>query len=697
MVRAMPDKNSNKNRSNTKKDGSNARRGKSNERNKGPITVDPRFAHVHNDPRFKRPKKKDQKVVIDKRFSVLLKDKEYTGAPKVDKYGRPIASDKAKEDLKRYYKLDEEDESDSVEDSSDEEKSLEDLETLLQKEEEEEEEEEEEKRIYDPARGEGVLSSSDESDIEEYDDKEESEEAQESSIPLGEETRRIAVVNMDWDHVRATDLMKVFSGFKPSGGVIRSIKIYPSEFGKERLEKEAREGPPKEIFKDVNSSDVEDEEEINEKTIIKEDSGEEFNMEQLRKYQLERLRYYYAVIDCDTVQTARALYEACDGREFESSSNYFDMRFIPDEMEFTDEPKDVCTQAPDNYKRIDFVTDALQHSKVKLTWDDDDPDRMNITRRKFTKEDLKDMDFKSYLASSDEDDEDDEEKGAAMREKYRSLLNGSELPDDDVDKEMEITFAPGLSEAAAELLEKKKQKEAQENETSLETYLRKQREKKQAKKQAKQKRTEQEENQQDEQLLFSDDDVNYDPSDPFFAEEIAKDKPSNEVKSKGKKKKSKEERKEAQRQRAELELLVMDSEKDGRKHFNMKEIIKAEKRKGKKGGKKKTEELQDDFEIDVQDPRFSAVLESHHFAIDPTNPQFKKTKAMSKVLEERRKRQMDSIDEQEKKGWSKNKKINENKKASQGDFNDPSLSLLVDSVKRKSTQNIEGNRKKTKL
>jgi hypothetical protein len=36
-----------------------------------------------------------------------------------------------------------------------------------------------------------------------------------------------------------------------------------------------------------------------------------------------------------------------------------------------------------NYKEPDFETRALQHSKVKLTWEDEEPERKKVLRRKF--------------------------------------------------------------------------------------------------------------------------------------------------------------------------------------------------------------------------------------------------------------------------------------------------------------------------
>lgn len=82
----------------------------------------------------------------------------------------------------------------------------------------------------------------------------------ESEAESVDPTKRIAVVNLDWDNMQAADLYAVFNSFltrpaakgeakAPSAlGKLLRVKIYPSEFGKERMAKEEQEGPGGGIF-----------------------------------------------------------------------------------------------------------------------------------------------------------------------------------------------------------------------------------------------------------------------------------------------------------------------------------------------------------------------------------------------------------------------------------------------------------------
>ena len=98
---------------------------------------------------------------------------------------------------------------------------------------------------------------------------------------------------------------------------MQSVTIYPSEFGMERMKEEEVLGPKELVEMAKKRNDEGGEENIRDDDN---DEQDEYHREKLRQYQLNRLKYYYAVVECDSDATAAKVYEECDGQEFESSA-----------------------------------------------------------------------------------------------------------------------------------------------------------------------------------------------------------------------------------------------------------------------------------------------------------------------------------------------------------------------------------------
>ncbi|ORY32523.1 hypothetical protein BCR39DRAFT_593015 [Naematelia encephala] len=753
---------------------------------------DPRFARLKTDPRFRRPKQKNLKVEIDERFRAVLESDEFAGSSSngkgkaVDKRGRPLVSSHQADQLKRFYRLRSPSPSSSKQDGDFvdyargegvlESSGSEDEDSDAESEVEEEELElgQKKKRLphLDIPEDSDSESEGDDEHLKvdlseddhvsafppeaESDDQEEEDE--EDDVPTIPPTKRIAAVNLDWDNLRAADLFSVFNSFLSAppkrgessatgAGKLVDVRIYPSEFGKQRMEKEEQEGPAGGIFigkakrkdkrkegivlqkhldegsdeedegsdeedeedddmseggdknawegnsvEDVSDfDDAEDEDEDEQGSELEEDhrprssgqskskdidgleivsdfseTGEnDVDMDKLRQYQLERLRYYYAVATFSTVSAAEKVMSECNGTEFERTANVFDLSYVPDEMEFEDdEVTDRANQEIKGYKGNDFVTDALRHSKVKLTWDQDDPNRVKVTRRNLTREEIEEQDFKDYIASSDDEPTEDERDAAPKEvldkkakkastkertEKLRNLLLAGNPEDGDIwgkagtdwveelkEKpksqakvngtgksagEMEITFKPALSTAIGV--------DEKENMTSLERYQLRMKEKKARKKEKAELRR-----------LTKDegDGKTSKAADDFFGEEDDNDQDIEPGMSSDEEGEGEEEEEVSHR---------VEKDHGGKQHFSMKDILKAEKesagkRKRKRNKKKSAHaderEIElgpDEWKIDTKDDRFKALHEEPEFAIDPSNPHFTKTKAMKELLAER--------------------------------------------------------------
>jgi len=376
-------------------------------------------------------------------------------------------------------------------------------------------------------------SGSDESDSEGESDEEEAvveedwsahpmqDEAMDAVAMLPEATRRIAVVSLDWDYVKAKDIFVVVKSFVPKHGAVTKVTVYPSDYGLKAMKRDQEVGPA------LASRTLKGEKDASEESLV-------------RRYELQKLRYYYAIVECDSARTAMAIYQECDGMEFERSGNLMDLRFVPDENDFDDrEVRDVAEPADIDsilasrrgYMAPEFESKALQHTRPELTWDrDDDGERGAVLTEKgrehkeeklmaargvqgkkkkkivrLKDEEIKENDFHAYLATDSSSEEDSDgaaanegavangKDKARRREEMRRLLLG-EGGDDEPNVygtknasrggDLEVTFAEGLEDLPARVAKRKAEAELRATETPFETNLRLRKEKKKERKKA---------------------------------------------------------------------------------------------------------------------------------------------------------------------------------------------------------------------
>ncbi|KAG5465985.1 hypothetical protein CUR178_00700 [Leishmania enriettii] len=280
-----------------------------------------------------------------------------------------------------------------------------------------------------------------------------------------EARRRVAIVNCDWDHVRAVDLYAILFHALPLGGQLLDVSIYKSEFGKRMMEHERMHGPDlwvhdgdadvavhgKDGAEEVGGSAMPEVEELPED--VSEDTfgeprsdgwtdddpkmmteqgedGEWFSDGKYRRYEMDRMKYYYAVATFDSADTAAVVYNELDGMDIEASGVVLDLRYIDDDETFED-PVSRADRIPANFKPLaSFKMRAMSQSKFRISWDQDDVFRHQSVQDSFTGTTEED-DLAAYLAPPDSGDEADgnpldQEKKVRekrhIRRKYAALL-----------------------------------------------------------------------------------------------------------------------------------------------------------------------------------------------------------------------------------------------------------------------------------
>ena len=232
----------------------------------------------------------------------MFEDPDFNLSSAPDKYGRKNLPDatSSKNEMRKFYELEEDEENE--------------LESKLEK-------------LNRMARGEVSDMSSSSSSEEEEEEEEKNEDEYENVVQYADAsqavTKRLALVNLDWEKIEARDLFVVFNSFVPRNGQLISVTVYPSLLGMEEMKKEKKFGPSIEMTTLPPEKDEDEEEEDKEEELRTEDQ-----IEAIRKYEQKKMKYYFAVIECDSTKTAEAIYRECDSAEFQNSSNVLELSYV---------------------------------------------------------------------------------------------------------------------------------------------------------------------------------------------------------------------------------------------------------------------------------------------------------------------------------------------------------------------------------
>ena len=212
---------------------------------------DPRFDDALRNPIFARRSKAACKTKIDDRFSAALTDERFRlpDAP-VDKYGRKGGGGaakagkgkaRAKAELAAFYTVD-----DGEEDALAAAAAAKRFDRLTRMARGDASASESSGSASDSDGTDGSDSSDSDSDSSDdgenlmVEDSREAARVEHDILPEGAETSRLAVCSLNWDRMSAVDVLAVLQSFCPSKGLVRTVAVYESDYGAQKLAEEVR-------------------------------------------------------------------------------------------------------------------------------------------------------------------------------------------------------------------------------------------------------------------------------------------------------------------------------------------------------------------------------------------------------------------------------------------------------------------------
>lgn len=125
-------------------------------------------------------------------------------------------------------------------------------------------------------------------------------------------------MHFDFDQYPLSHLAVIIKSALPKNGKIKNITKYPSKECMERYFDDMKFGP-KEYLVD----------EDDEKVYESDDSGDSIEASKaMRKYQITRLKFFYAIFEFDSIATADCIYGTLDNKNLGDSGLKLDLRYV---------------------------------------------------------------------------------------------------------------------------------------------------------------------------------------------------------------------------------------------------------------------------------------------------------------------------------------------------------------------------------
>ena len=244
-------------------------------------------------------------------------------------------------------------------------------------------------------------------------------------------------------------------------------------------------GPPKEMFSAKqrprrknygrNQKGEFDNEFMSDDEFQLDENDDGVNMARLRKYEVNKMKYYFAFVTCSKRKVAAKILDEFNNFELELTNLRLNLSIVPDDLEAPNTPRETATEIPVGFDfNASKISRALNHSTVRLSWDQNDPKRLSKLRsnynqllkskgKKQKKFDTSDEDeaYKDLIAGSSDEEYGSEGSHVSrdqthIEEMRKKLLQGisdigthkrnKDLKNSDSDESLEIKFGVGFGE-----------------------------------------------------------------------------------------------------------------------------------------------------------------------------------------------------------------------------------------------------------